>query len=153
MSRWRSEKASTRSGSSARIFSSLNVVKPPTRAFSSAASGRRAVPGTPTTRAPAPSRKAISVVSAVRQTIRRGNSARLAPYISNPSALPRVGLAPREAALGREVARARHRRLRLGQHLAGAGGAVPQHVDHHRRERLGGAEIRERLRWTDARWA
>src|SRR6185369_539190 len=39
------------------------------------------VPGTPTTRSPAPSRKAISAVSAVRQTMRRGKSARLDPYI------------------------------------------------------------------------
>src|SRR5215831_4578763 len=83
-SRCRSENASTRSGSSATIFSSLNVVKPPTRAFSSTAAGRRAVPGTPTTRSPTPSRKAISAVSAVRQTMRRGNSARLVPYIRGP---------------------------------------------------------------------
>src|SRR5207247_3710178 len=38
---WRSENASTRSGSSARILSSLNVVKPPTGTFSRTAYGRR----------------------------------------------------------------------------------------------------------------
>ena len=81
-SRWRSENASTRSGSSARIFSSLNVVKPPTFALSRAASGRRAVPGTPTTRSPAPTRNAISAVSAVRQTTRRGKSIAVLPYTS-----------------------------------------------------------------------
>src|SRR5262245_36677202 len=63
--------------------SSLNVVKPPTRAFSRAASGRLAVPGTPTTRSPAPSMNAISAVSAVRQTTRRGKSTPLSPYTSD----------------------------------------------------------------------
>src|SRR2546426_8469095 len=49
----------------------------------------------------------------------------------------------RSSALGREIARARHRRPGLGQHLAGGGGAVPEHIDHHRGERLRGAEVRE----------
>src|SRR5262245_45916244 len=80
--RCRSEKARTRSGSRARIRSVRNVVKPPTRARSRAASGRRATPGTPTTRSPAPTMNAISVVSAVRQTMRRGNSTGLLPYIA-----------------------------------------------------------------------
>src|SRR3989442_134041 len=85
-SRWRSEKARTKSGSRARIFSSLNVVKPPTRAFSSAVSGRRAVPGTPTTRSPAPRRRAISAVSPVGQTIHRGNSASIGQLIDRQAA-------------------------------------------------------------------
>src|SRR6267142_2109041 len=76
----RSENASTRSGSSARILSVRKVVKPPTRARSRTASGRRAVPGTPTTRSPAPSVKAISAVSAVRQTMRCGKSTPVLPY-------------------------------------------------------------------------
>src|SRR5262249_35124313 len=86
-------KASTRSGSSARILSVRKVVKPPTRARSRAASGRRAVPGTPTTRAPAPRLKAISAVSAVRQTMRWGESTPVWPYIGRGSAGVRgVGL-------------------------------------------------------------
>src|SRR6185503_18183177 len=68
---------------SARILSARNVVKPPTRARSRAASGRRAVPGTPTTRSPAPTEKAISVVSAVRQTMRCGKSTPVLPYIAS----------------------------------------------------------------------
>ena len=51
----RSENARTRSGSSARIRSTRKVVKPPTRGLAAASAGRRAVPGTPTTRSPAPS--------------------------------------------------------------------------------------------------
>src|SRR5215470_3501545 len=82
MSRCKSEKPSTRSGFSARMRSVRNVVNPPTRARSRAASGRRAVPGTPTTRSPAPTMNAISVVSAVRQTMRWGNSTGLLPYIA-----------------------------------------------------------------------
>src|SRR5262249_19835227 len=81
MSRCKSEKPSTRSGFSARMRSVRNVVNPPTRARSRAASGRRAVPGTPTTRSPAPTMNAISVVSAVRQTMRWGNWTGLLPYI------------------------------------------------------------------------
>ena len=85
----RSENASTRSGSRARILSTRKVVKPPTRAFSRTASGRRAVPGTPTTRSPAPTREAISAVSAVRQTIRWGKSTPVLPYTSYPSYVSR----------------------------------------------------------------
>jgi len=55
MSAWRSEKASTRSGSSAAILSERKLVKPPTFGFSRASGGLCAVPGTPTTRSPAPS--------------------------------------------------------------------------------------------------
>ena len=84
MSFWRSEKARTRSGSRARIRSVRKVVKPPTRARSRAASGRRAVPGTPTTRSPAPTTKAISAVSAVRHTTRWGKSIALLPYTGCP---------------------------------------------------------------------
>src|SRR5216110_874086 len=138
---WRSENASTRSGSSARILSSLNVVKPPTRAFARAASGRRAVPGTPTTRSPAPRRQAISAVSAVRQTIRWGSSIAVLPY----NRLALVHLALGEATLEGEVLLARHGRLGLGEDLARAGRAVPEEVHHHRRERLRGDEVRERL--------
>src|SRR5262247_915667 len=82
MSRCKSEKPRTRSGCSARMRSVRKVVKPPTRARSRAASGRRAVPGTPTTRSPAPTMNAISVVSVVRQTMRCGNSTGLLPYIA-----------------------------------------------------------------------
>src|SRR5438477_2285457 len=91
---WRSENARTRSGSSARILSVRNVVKPPTRAFSRAASGRRAVPGTPITRSPAPRVKAISAVSAVRQTMRWGKSTAVLPYIrrsADAGGLQRLG--------------------------------------------------------------
>src|SRR5207247_7538921 len=124
ISRWRSEKARTRSGSSARMRSSLKVVNPPTRAFSRAASGRRAVPGTPTTRSPAPRRNAISAVSAVRQTIRWGSSIAVLPY----NRLALVHLALGEAALEGEVLLARHGRLGLGEDLARAGRAVPEEV-------------------------
>ncbi len=62
-------------------MSSLNVVNPPTFGFSRASGGQRAVPGTPTTRSPAPTRYAISTVSAVRQTTRLGNSVEPVPYI------------------------------------------------------------------------
>src|SRR5438477_13109955 len=55
--------------------------KPPTFAFSRAPSDRLTVPGTPTTRSPAPSRCATSAVSDVRQTTRRGNSIAVLPYI------------------------------------------------------------------------
>src|SRR5207249_10857332 len=75
------ENLSSRDGSRARIRAVRKVVKHPTRARSRAAAGRRAVPGTPTTRSPAPTMNAISVVSAVRQTMRRGNSTGLLPYI------------------------------------------------------------------------
>src|SRR5437867_3904534 len=137
---WRSEKPSTRSGSSARILSSLNVVKPPTLAFSRASSGRRAVPGTPTTRSPAPSTCTISAVSVVRQTTRCGKSTAVLPYTRSGL----VHLAPSDATLEREVLLARHRRLRADD-LARAGGAVGEHVDGHRRQRLGRGEVRERL--------
>src|SRR5438128_1506103 len=62
--------------------SSANTSWPPARAFSRAASGRRAVPGTPITRSPAPRVKAISAVSAVRQTMRWGKSTAVLPYIA-----------------------------------------------------------------------
>src|SRR3989442_765711 len=128
----RSEKPSTRSGWSSRILSILNVVKPPTFAFSRAASGRRAVPGTPTTRPPAPSTCAISAVSAVRHTMRWGKSTAVLPYTRSGL----VHLAPGDPALEREVLLARHRRPGA-DHLARAGGAVGEHVDGHRPPRPG----------------
>src|SRR5438094_2536241 len=90
ISRCRSEKASTRSGWRARILSVRKVVKPPTRARSRTASGRRAVPGTPTTRSPAPSMNAISAVSAVRQTMRWGNSTPVLPYTGGSAGVRRL---------------------------------------------------------------
>src|SRR2546425_7664102 len=141
MSFWRSEKPSTRSGSRARILSTRNVVKPPTFAFSRATSGRRAVPGTPTTRSPAPTRWAISAVSAVRQTMRRGKSIEVLPYTR--SAL--VELSPGDRPLESEVLLARHRRPGGLEDLAGAGRAVRQHVDDHRGQRLGRGDVGQRL--------
>src|SRR5262249_50665281 len=89
---------------------------PPTFACSRTASGRRAVPGTPTTRSPAPTRCAISAVSDVRQTTLRGNSMGLLPYINSEggfaplptvvarlapcSSLPPPRIAPAKPALG-----------------------------------------------------
>src|SRR5207237_738293 len=55
-----------------------------------AASGRRAVPGTPTTRSPAPSMNAISAVSAVRQTMRWGNSTPVLPYTGGSASVRRL---------------------------------------------------------------
>src|SRR2546425_9674194 len=137
---WRSEKPSTRSGSSARILSSLNVVKPPALASPRASSGRRAVPGTPTTRSPAPSTCTISAVSAVRHTMRCGKSTAVLPYTRSGL----VHLAPGDPALEREVLRARHRRPRAHD-LARAGRAVGEHVDGHRRQRPGRGDVPEQL--------
>src|SRR5262245_11380388 len=85
-SAWRSEEARTRSGWSAVILSTRNVVKPPTFGRSRASGGRVATPETPTTRSPAPSAKAISVVSALRQTIRDGWAVGAVPYTGSAQA-------------------------------------------------------------------
>lgn len=57
------------------------LVKPPTLGLFRASGGRWAVPGTPTTRSPAPRAWQISTCSAVRQTTRRGNEASDLPYM------------------------------------------------------------------------
>src|SRR2546427_251741 len=80
-------------------------------------------------------------VSEVRQTIRCGSSIAVLPY----NRLALVDLALREPALEGEILLARHRGPGLGQDLASAGSALPEEVDHHRRERLRGDEVRERL--------
>ena len=79
MSACRSEKPSTRSGSSARIRSILAVRKAETLGFSRRARGGLTVkPEMPTMRRSSPIRYSVSVVSSVRQTMR---SARLTAAI------------------------------------------------------------------------
>src|SRR5262245_37657594 len=138
ISRWRSEKASTRSGSRARILSSRKVVNPPTFAFSRTASGRWAVPGTPTTRSPAPTRYAISAVSEVRQTMRCGKSTAVLPYT-----LAFVDLAVGQAPLEAQVFLPRHGRRAGGENFSRPARAVGQQIDRHRGQSLGGCDVGE----------
>ncbi len=73
MSACRSEKPSTRSGSSARILSIFALMNAETFGFSLRARGGRTVkPEMPTMRSSSPSRYSVSVVSSVRQTMRVG---------------------------------------------------------------------------------
>src|ERR1700692_3512364 len=79
MSACRSQKPSTRSGLSSTMRSILALVKAATLGFSHRARGGRTVkPEMPTIRSWSPSTYSVSVVSSVRQTMRRGPSSTLA---------------------------------------------------------------------------
>src|SRR5687768_6911460 len=142
MSAWMSEKPIARSGFSARIASTLALVKADTRGFSRRArAGRTVNPEMPTMRASSPSAYSTSVGSSVRQTIRVGNKGEGELHV------PAIATAHLEERM-RDLAE-RADAHRVHQHLEHVGvgdHGLPQALEHRRRPRgVARVEIGEAL--------
>ena len=94
MSACMSEKPIARSGCSARMRSSLALVKAETRGFSwRARAGRTVKPEMPTMRCSSPSAYSTSVGSSVRQTMRCGKAGMRRDASGEPTVAPREPIA------------------------------------------------------------